>query len=430
MPRGIYECINCGHREALDSNEPLLEGACPKCGGDMILVGFEGETGGSASGEEQKRASQQTLGVEPFILPRILPEEVRSIINSAYLLGEERIEGDVFVFRVREVRERNFERVLEELEKHGYWAALKRRNGEVFLYVFPAGEVKPDNRWLPWVFLIATIATTFMAGYLLSLNYISLLDEYHLPGIRNPYLNALAFSISVMGILGTHELGHKIAAAYHGVRATMPYFIPFPSILGTLGAVIRIKSPVPTRNAAIDLGVSGPLAGFLVALPVSIIGLKLSVSLPAGAIPPGQGGITFGENLLFLLIGKYVVSFPSNGVVFLHPVAIAGWVGILVTFLNLIPAAQLDGGHIARAFLSERAHRYMTIALAFLLMAMSYLWVGWMIWGLLILLMGMAGNPGALDEVSPVSKGRLLLAIIAVVLFVLSATPAPLSASG
>ncbi|WP_297419768.1 site-2 protease family protein [Thermococcus sp.] len=422
MPRGIYECVNCGHREIIDSNEPLLEGACPRCGGDMILVGFETER--MPSPELNKR----DMVISPT--PIKPTDEVEDVIKKFYRANFRGRDGNVFVFTVDETLSANFEEFLRELEEHGYWAALKKRSGEVFLYVFPAGEIKPDNPWLPWVFLISTIATTFLAGYLLSMGYIQLLDRYGIPGIRNPYLNALAFSISVMGILGTHELGHKIAAAYHGVRATMPYFIPFPSILGTLGAVIRVKSPLPTKDAAIDLGVSGPLAGFLVALPVSIIGLKLSVSVPANLIPPGQGGITFGENLLFMLIEKYMFSQSGNTVLFLHPIAIAGWVGILVTFLNLIPAAQLDGGHIARALLSEKAHRYMTIVLAFALMAMSYLWIGWMIWGLLVLMMGMAGNPGALDEVTPLSKKRILLAVIAVVLFVLSATPAPISASG
>ncbi len=427
MPRGIYECVNCGHREVMDSNEPLLENACPKCGGDMILVGFEVEGTPLSSGPTSLVNGEQGGLIQPAIT---LPEDVEEIIRRFYSVRFRGRDGSVFVFTVEENPSADFEEFLRALEEHGYWAALKKKNGEVLLYVFPAGEIKPDNPWLPWVFLVATIVTTFLAGYLLSMGYIELLDRYNLPGIRNPYLNALAFSVSVMGILGTHELGHKIAAAYHGVRATMPYFIPFPSILGTLGAVIRVKSPLPTRDAAIDLGVSGPIAGFLVALPVSIIGLKLSVPVPASLIPPGQEGITFGENLLFMLIEKYM--FPQSGdtVLFLHPVAIAGWVGILVTFLNLIPAAQLDGGHIARAFLSEKAHRYMTIALAFVLMGMSYLWVGWMVWGLLVLMMGMAGNPGALDEVTPVSKKRILLAVMAVVIFVLSATPAPISASG
>ena len=416
MPKGVYECINCGHREVVDSTEPLIERACPECGGDMVLVEFQTEP------------EELTLPINQDVT--FLPEAVERKVMEFYDAELERIDGRVFVFRVHAIREKNFERVLNELEELGYWAVLKKRGGDILLFVFPAQKIKEDNRWLPWIFLVATIFTTLFAGYYLSSLYIQLLDYYNLPGIRNPYVNAVAFSISVMAILGTHELGHKIAAAYHGVRATMPYFIPFPSMLGTLGAVIRVKSPLPTRNAAIDLGVSGPIAGFLVAIPVSIIGLKLSVPIPQNLVPPTEGGIVFGENLFFMLIEKYVVTFPENSVVFLHPVAIAGWVGILVTFLNLIPAAQLDGGHIARSFLGEKAHRYLTMVVGLVLIGMSFLWVGWLIWGMLVLLMGSVGNPGALDEVSPVSRKRLLLAVIAVIIFIVSATPRPMWVSG
>ncbi|WP_394325329.1 site-2 protease family protein [Thermococcus sp. JCM 11816] len=251
-----------------------------------------------------------------------------------------------------------------------------------------------------------TVLSTFFAGYYLALNYIATLDHYGLPGLRNPYIIALSFSVSVMAIIGTHELGHKIAATYHGVKATMPYFIPFPNILGTLGAVIRVKSPLPTRNAAIDLGVSGPIAGFLVAVPVTVLGLKLSVLVPMSMVPSTEGGLYFGTNLLFEALQRLVLNVQGDYVIFLHPVAIAGWVGILVTFLNLIPpVAQLDGGHILRAFIGEKAHKMITYAAALLLVGMSYLWSGWLIWAILIIFIGSAGNPGgALDEVSPVSK--------------------------
>lgn len=429
MSRGIYECINCGHREVFDSSEPLLEKACPHCGGDMILAGFEARVESAGVSEIPGEPSPQPVPAHP-VHPLELPPAVEAKLSEFYVIEPRGADGNVFVFEVKEILENNFERVLKELEELDYWAALKKRRGKVLLYVFPAGEAKENNHWLPWVFLIATIFTTFLAGYYLSLGYIQLLDEYGLPGIKNPYVNALAFSISVMGILGTHELGHKIAAAYHGVRATMPYFIPFPSMLGTMGAVIRVKSPLPTRDAAIDLGVSGPIAGFLVAIPVSIIGLKLSVPVPISLVSPAEGGIVFGENLFFMFIEKYVVTFPENTVVFLHPVAIAGWVGILVTFLNLIPAAQLDGGHILRAFLSDRAHRYATAIIGLLLLGMSFLWTGWLIWGLLILMMGTMGNPGALDEVSPISRKRVVLALAALVLFIISATPRPIWVSG
>lgn len=416
MPKGIYECIDCGHREALDSSKPFIENACPKCGGDMLHVGFQEDKEGVPFGVQTERP--------------ILPEDLEAKLKTFYELELKGVEGSVFVFEVREIHEDNFERVLRELEEFGYWGALKKREGKVILFVFPAQEVKKNNKWLPWIFLIATIFTTLLAGYYLSTGYIATLNYYNLPGIRNPYIHAVAFSISVMTILGTHELGHKIAAACHGVKATMPYFIPFPSMLGTLGAVIRVKSPLPTRDAAIDLGVSGPITGFLVAIPVSIIGLRLSIPIPADQIQSMEGGIAFGENLIFTLLEKYVVTFPDNTVVFLHPVAIAGWVGILVTFLNLIPAAQLDGGHIARAFLSERTHRYLTMGTGIMLIAMSHFWVGWLIWGMLILLMGSIGNPGALDEVAPISKKRLVLAAIAVIIFLVSATPRPLWVTG
>lgn len=422
MVKGVYECINCGHRETLDSNEPILERACPQCGGDMVLVGFQETPKGSQEEPE--------IGVSLRPSPPALPPAVNAKLQEFYSLEFERVEGNVFAFRVKEIYEKDFEKVLRELEELGYWAALKKREGDIILFIFPAGKVKEDNPWLPWIFLIATIFTTLFAGYYLSSLYIQVLDYYNFPGIRNPYINALAFSISVMAILGTHELGHKIAAAYHGVRATMPYFIPFPSMLGTLGAVIRVKSPLPTRNAAIDLGVSGPIAGFLVAVPVSIIGLKLSVPVPQELIPPTEGGIAFGENLLFLFLEKYVLSIPENSVVFLHPVAIAGWVGILVTFLNLIPAAQLDGGHIARSFLNDRTHRYLTMVVGLVLIGMSFLWVGWLIWGMLVLLMGSMGNPGALDEVSPIERKRMLLVLLALAIFIISATPRPLWVTG
>ncbi len=410
MNRGVYECIKCGHREVMDSTEPLLENSCPKCGGDMVLVGFD-----TAS----------------MIIQESVTEDDDALLNELtkfYVVEPYKKEGDVTVFKILQIRENNFEIVLRELERLGYWAALKRKDKseEIFLYIFPAQPPKEENPWIGIILFVTTVFTTLLAGYMLSMGYIATLDKYGLPGIRNPYLNAIAFSISILTILGTHEMGHKIAATYHGIRSTFPYFIPFPNILGTLGAVIRVKSPIPTRDAAIDLGVSGPLAGFLVAIPVSLIGLRLSVQVPATWITSTAGGIYFGENLFFMILEKYVMHISSNIVLFLHPVAIAGWIGILVTFLNLIPAAQLDGGHIARAFMKGKLHHYLTVALGLAMLALSYLWVTWLLWGILILLLGMAGNPGALDEVTPISKKRLLFALIAVIIFVLSATPVPI----
>lgn len=428
MKRGIYECIRCGHREIIDSTEPVLHRACPKCGGDMILVGYTFE-GVSDFSEESPSQPSEIAFENPyreFGERTAIPREVEEKLNEFYSLRFQGFEGHTAVFEVVEIHKRDFETLLRELSELGYWAALKRRNGRILLFVFPAGKIPPDNPWLPWVFLVLTILSTFFAGYYLALSYISVLDQYGLQGLRNPYLIALSFSISVMAILGTHELGHKIAATYHGVVATMPYFIPFPNILGTLGAVIRVKSPIPTRDAAIDLGVSGPIAGFLVAVPVTMIGLKLSIVIPQQLVPETAGGIYFGTNLLFEGLEKLVLPASGDYVIFLHPVAIAGWVGILVTFLNLIPVAQLDGGHILRAFISEKAHRVITYGVAIFLIGLSYIWEGWLIWAILILFIGISGNPGALDEVSPVSWKRKVLAVIALLMFIITATPKPL----
>ncbi|HIH73028.1 MAG TPA: site-2 protease family protein [Thermococcaceae archaeon] len=406
MAKGIYECVSCGYREVRESNAAIIENSCPKCGSDMVLVGFE---------IEPVEEAEESL-IEPLV----------EKLSEFYSLGEMQVKGDVIAFEVLEIKETNFERVLKELEKLGYWAALKKREGKVVLFVFPAQPAKEENPFIGIGLFIATLLSTLFAGYWLSTSYIAFLEQYNLPGIRNVYLNAIAFSVSVLAILGTHEMGHKIAATLHGVKSTFPYFIPFPNILGTLGAVIRVKSPIPTRNAAIDLGASGPIAGFVVAIPVLLIGLKLSPMLPISAVAE-EGGIAFGQSLIMLILEKYLFRIPEDYVIYLHPVAIAGWVGILVTFLNLIPAAQLDGGHIARAFLGEKLHSILTFGLGLAMIGMSVFWAGWLLWGFVILLMGRIGNPGAPDEVSPISPKRVVLALVVLAIFILSATPVPIS---
>ncbi|NPA47836.1 MAG: site-2 protease family protein [Thermococci archaeon] len=426
-----YECVNCGYREERNSTEPVLERACPKCGGDMIIV--------SAPQEElQRREVEEATGYsEPsgFFLPwesfqmKNPPQELDSKLREFYSLKFVEARGDMFVYVIEDVLERDFERVLREVESVGYWIALRKGSGgETYLFAFPAQEPKRSSGVMALILFLATVVTTLIAGYSLSLGYASMLKAAGLRYSLNPYLDAVAFSASVMGILGTHEMAHKIAARRHGIRATFPYFIPFPNILGTLGAMIRIKSPIPTRDAAVDLGASGPIAGFLVAIPVTIIGLHLSTVVPAstaGAISSGNG-LYIGQNLLMLFLESVVLNVPKNSVLLLHPIAIAGWIGILVTFLNLIPAAQLDGGHIAGAILGERLHRYFTIGLALTMMFMAPLWYGWVIWGILIMIMGMMGNPGPLDGVSPISRKRKLIILAVVIIFILSATPVPL----
>ena len=238
------------------------------------------------------------------------------------------------------------------------------------------------------------------------------------------------FSLPLLSILGVHELGHYVAARRHNVEVTPPYFIPGPPVgfsIGTFGAFIKIKSPLPHRNALLDIGAAGPIAGALVAIPVLFIGLMMShvQQLPHSGGPQ----ILLGEPLL-LKMATYMVmgNVPQGQDIMLHPVAFAGWVGLFVTALNLLPSGQLDGGHIAYALFGggyERVAR----AIPFLLLPLGFLWGGWFIWSFLLLVLGTRHPRPLYDEV-PLTPGRKRIGMMAALLFVLSFTPAPITILG
>lgn len=259
---------------------------------------------------------------------------------------------------------------------------------------------------------VATFITTMIAGTFLAGGN----------PLRNPADLVLGsmFSIPLLTILIIHEMGHYTAARRHNVAVTPPYFIPAPSFIGTFGAFIKIKSPVPHRNALLDIGASGPIAGALVAIPILIIGLKMSVIRPAA----GLTGIPLGESLLFRAASLAVFGkIPQGFDVVLHPVAFAGWIGLLVTALNLLPAGQLDGGHIAYALFGN-AYEKISRAVPYILLPMGYFWGGWIIWSLMLFVLGTAHPPPVHDEI-PLSKGRRLVGIFSCLLFLVCFTPTP-----
>ncbi|MBI5343669.1 MAG: site-2 protease family protein [Deltaproteobacteria bacterium] len=240
--------------------------------------------------------------------------------------------------------------------------------------------------------------------------------------LRNPadLVSGLMFSIPLLSILVIHEMGHYTAARRHNVAVTPPYFIPAPSFIGTFGAFIKIKSPVPHRNALLDIGAAGPIAGALIAIPILAIGLKLSAIRPTA----GLTGIPLGESLLFraashLMLGE----IPKGYDVVLHPVAFAGWIGLLVTALNLLPAGQLDGGHIAYALFGG-AYMKVSRAVPYLLLPMGFFWGGWVVWAVMLFVLGTAHPPPVHDEI-PLSRGRRAIGIFAGVLFLACFTPTP-----
>jgi len=238
----------------------------------------------------------------------------------------------------------------------------------------------------------------------------------------------IPFSATLLLILGVHECAHYLTARRWGVRATLPYFIPVPPplfIIGTMGALIKIRSPIPNRNALVDMGVSGPLAGFAVAVVASMIGLARSeiVQIPEGA---GGGALLLGNSLLFSFLSNAVIGYIPEGYdVMLDSVAFAGWIGLFVTAINLLPIGQLDGGHVIYALFGRR-HRLIGKAMVIALLPLGILWQGWFLWAVLLTVVLGMKHPPPYDMYEPLDPRRRFIGYVALGVFLVSFTPVPL----
>lgn len=270
---------------------------------------------------------------------------------------------------------------------------------------------------LPLVLFVITVFTTTAAGAMYE--GADLLSE--------PYLifRGVPFSASLLLILGTHELGHFLASRRHGVHTTLPMFIPgppLPPMIGTFGAVIRIKSPITTKKALVDIGSAGPLSGFVVALVVTSLGMGLSTVVPVVATGQSLG---LGNSLIFS--GLSYLTFgpiPDGFDVVLHPVAFAGWIGFFVTAMNLLPMGQLDGGHVLYALLGHRHKNFSITMVAFLFALGAFTWPGWFLWGGLIALIGM-WHPPVEDQHRPMDWQRRITTACSIIVFILTFIPMP-----
>jgi membrane-associated protease RseP (regulator of RpoE activity) len=246
-------------------------------------------------------------------------------------------------------------------------------------------------------------------------------------------LQGLPFSVPLISILLAHEMGHFLACRYYGVRCTPPFFIPAPiSIAGTLGAFIKIRSPFQHKRALFDIGIAGPLAGFILTLPALWIGIGLSKLIPKGAL--GTGGISFGEPLVFRMFGRLVLGYsPARQDMIAHPIAMAAWFGLLATSLNLLPIWQLDGGHIAYAMFGPVRQKKVSIVCVVALIMLSFL--GWptpsyLLFGLLLLIVGARlrfYHPPTLLEGEELGPGRFFLGLVALLILIIAFTPVPIS---
>jgi membrane-associated protease RseP (regulator of RpoE activity) len=234
----------------------------------------------------------------------------------------------------------------------------------------------------------------------------------------------LPFALTLLTILLTHELGHFFACRYHHIRATYPFFVPFPNLNGTFGAFILIRSPILTNQALFDVGASGPLAGFIFAIPALVYGV-LHAKLVPGLADPANAEVIYGTPLLLRLLDAVLHPGVSPDALLLPPIGRAAWVGLFVTSLNLVPVAQLDGGHILRS-LSPRIHRYSSILLPAVLMLLGLVgfWDGWYIWGALLLAMRFLRVAPIYDPAT-LDRGRRWGALLALLIFLLSFMSAP-----
>ncbi len=294
-----------------------------------------------------------------------------------------------------------------------------------------------NSRKIPFlhiVLFILTFLSTLAAGAL----------QQGINIIKSPgkIVEGLPFAGTLMTILLCHELAHYIASRKNHTVATLPYFIPAPTIFGTFGAFIKMKSPILTRRALIEIGASGPIAGFIISVAACIIGLHISKVIP---LPQGEGTLSLGDSLLFSFLSRALLgATPAHYDILLHPVAFAGWIGLFVTSLNLIPIGQLDGGHICYALLGER-HRYVSrllvgILAIFGLIGVSSLFLAsqslssfsgldvWLVWAILLLILGIKHPPVVYWE-SPLDPKRRTIGFLSLVIFIITFIPAPFKGS-
>lgn len=274
-------------------------------------------------------------------------------------------------------------------------------------------------RKIPWLHIILFFLTFLSTLAVGALNEgVNIIKE---PG---KIYAGLPFSATLLFILLAHEFSHYLSSKRHNVQATLPYFIPAPTLFGTLGAFIKIKSPITTRNALMDIGASGPIAGFIVSLVASTSGLFLSKVV---AVKKTVGMITLGDSLLFSGLSRLIVgNVPDNYDVLLHPVAFAGWIGLFVTALNLIPIGQLDGGHIVYALIGDKQVNLSKALIGVMIGLGLFVWEGWLIWAVLLIILGFRHPPIIYSE-APLDARRRKIGWAAVVIFILTFIPMPIN---
>ncbi|MEM3396453.1 MAG: site-2 protease family protein [Thermoplasmata archaeon] len=348
---------------------------------------------------------------------------LKRAVGKYFSIYEIRVSPMEIAFYIRtplESIDSKFDELRKELIPQNYVPTLTLENGEHVVHVLKKPPTKQSNIIWNIILLIGTIATTTLAGMTLWAGYVGITEMSGMLTLSVVFSGILFFAIPLMLILGIHELGHYFAAKRHGVSATLPYFIPVPPpfLFGTMGAFISIKEPIPDRKALMDIGFAGPICGFLVAIPVTGIGLYLSTIHPPVILD--GGGLVLGSSLFFELLSSMLPFAPEG----LHPTAIAGWVGLFVTAINLLPAGQLDGGHIVNALFGSNA-RYLGYAAVLGMLVMSFMYPGWLFFAFLVIILGLR-HPPPLNTISKLDNKRKIVGVVAVLILISSFVVVPL----
>ncbi len=357
-------------------------------------------------------------------------DRLRQAVATYFPVYETRVGPQSVLFAVHVDRAGlapKFEEMRRELAGLGYIPILRRQMGEEFIEVIRRPPLGPRHPWINVVLLGATVATTVFAGSMIWLTWVG----HSVLTAGDVAYGALYFAAPLLAILGVHETAHFVVARRAHLDASIPYFIPIPPpyILGTFGAFVSIREPFPDRKTLFDVGVAGPLAGFALSIPITFVGLALSLHapvVPANVCGPsilGQsyGNLIIGPSLIFLGISAF---FPAS-LVSLSPLALAGWVGILITAINLVPAGSLDGGHVFRALAGDRA-RWVSYAAAAGLFGLGFFYIGWWLFAILVLFLGLR-HPPPLNDTSRLDGKRLAVGALAVAILVGGFALVPLS---
>lgn len=354
-------------------------------------------------------------------------EHVKSLVARRFPVYDVKINYDVIEFycRIDEATlEESFEKLREDMSPEGYIPMVNYDKGE---HVVIVGK-KPTRRYrsiyVNLAMLIITFTAMVIAGLLDWTSYAGV-PEAEMFSLENVAMGIVVFTLPLLAILGVHELAHFYAAKRRKVAASLPFFIPSIPPLGTFGAFISLRDPIPNRKSLLEIGIAGPLAGLLVAIPIGIAGLMLT-NMDARPVPDDfeTGSVM---RIAFPLMYEWIEQIaPLEGDYLLHPMAFAAWVGFLVTALNLLPAGQLDGGHIARAVFGGNA-KYASWVTIGVLIVLSFFYFAWLLFAILILFLGGAKHPPPLNDITKLDQRRKALGLFAFVILVIAFVPVPIS---